>query len=253
MKDYKRIPFSNMHNCRDLGGYGCMDGGFFQYHKLYRADTPFMLSEEEWKEIFDMGVRTIVDLRSVSEQEFMQYEVPEGIRKISMPLMNEDINLKDFDSVQESSANAFGRSLLEGYSDIISNNTGKVVAVLKAIIEGLERGAVLYHCSAGKDRTGVISALIYLLCGVEREDIIADYQVTAIYNSKNKYMEKVSASWKETCASLAENFKELSKSLPETMDSLLKSIEEENLMEKLYENGLTEREVESLQKEVICF
>ncbi len=253
MRDYKRIPLTNMHNCRDLGGYACLNGGFFQYHKIYRADAPHNLQYEDWDLIKEMGVRTIIDLRSNSEQGFMSYEVPDYVNRVSLPLMTEDIEIKDMASARDSSISAFKRSLSEGYADIMINNTERVAEVLKTIIEGLDSGAVLYHCSAGKDRTGVISAIIYLLCGVEKEDIVADYQVTETYNKRNNFMKKFSATLSEEQKQAWEQMKEMCKSAPENMETFLETIERENLIDKLIASGLSIELIEKLRKSVVSY
>ena len=240
MRDYKRIPFTHMRNCRDLGGYACEDGGFFCFHKVYRADVPFQMTEEEWKQVEDMGVRTIIDLRSLSEQENAKYEVPAGITKVSFPLMREEIDLQNVKSIEEGARQSFGRSLEEGYFKIIEGNTEKVAEALKLIAKSLKKGAILYHCSAGKDRTGIISALIYLLCGVEKRDIVADYQVTATYIAKSMMM-----------ASLPDEMKQLLKSDPQSMEAFLEKVENDNLLSKLYDCGLTVEDVEAIKSQVI--
>ncbi len=240
MRDYKRIPFTHMQNCRDLGGYACEEGGFFRFHKVYRADVPFQMTEEEWKQIEEMGVRTIIDLRSLSEQAHAEYEVPAKITKISLPLMREEIDLRDVKSIEEGARQSFGRSLEEGYFKIIEGNTEKVAEALKLIAESLKKGAVLYHCSAGKDRTGIISALIYLLCGVDKRDIVADYQVTATYIAQSMRMAK-----------LPDEMKQLLKSDPQAMENFLEKVEKENLLSKLYDCGLTVEEVGIIKNQII--
>ena len=60
-------------------------------------------------------------------------------------------------------------------------------------MEGLSKGPVVFHCTAGKDRTGVLAAILLLRLGVDEEDIIADYQVSHMYNANgvNRMMEAI--------------------------------------------------------------
>ena len=74
--------------------------------------------------------------------------------------------------------------MLEGYCEIVRDEAPLVAAALSHTVRALQSGAVLFHCTAGKDRTGVLAALLYLLLGVAEEDIIADYQVSFTYNEK---------------------------------------------------------------------
>lgn len=57
-------------------------------------------------------------------------------------------------------------------------NTGLLAAALARLTASLDDGAVLFHCTAGKDRTGVLAAAVLWLCGAAREDIVADYEVS---------------------------------------------------------------------------
>ena len=73
-----------------------------RYHRLYRSDAPCQMSDAEWEQVLDMGVRTVIDLRSLSEQQNMPYEVPEQITRISVPSMQEEIRRNNEVSMQES-------------------------------------------------------------------------------------------------------------------------------------------------------
>ena len=92
MENLKRIPFEHLYNCRDLGGYACA-GGTVAWHRLYRAEAPCNLTEAEWEKMKEMGVRTVIDLRSPMEQKSAPYETPEGVERISYPLQQYELNL----------------------------------------------------------------------------------------------------------------------------------------------------------------
>lgn len=276
MKDYKRIPFPHLFNCRDLGGYACADGKFFAYHKIYRSDVPAALNEEEWQRLKEMGVRTMIDLRSTGEQKMTPYKAPEGILQISCPMMVEgenaggnDLNsmgelseflnqgksgkdgadaesamLEDLAKIKEilkkkmasSPDNGFTKSLEQQYEEMLEEAPEQAAAVLNLIGEHISEGAVLYHCSVGKDRTGVTSALIYLLCGVAEADILADYQVSGDYLKQNKML----------FASMPEEMHCMMESKVENMKHFLKVAKERDYISVLYANGLKESAVEAI-------
>lgn len=196
MRDYKRLPFEGLRNCRDLGGYACDDGKMIRYHVLYRAEAPTELSGRDWERRREAGVRTIIDLRSMSEQKLNPYEAPDWAERM--------------------------------------------VFLLNTIAKALARGAVLYHCTAGKDRTGVLSAILYLLCGVEEADIVADYQVSAVYQKENLLFELVS-----------EEMKSFLKSDPETMKFFLKEAHEKDYISLLKESGLTAEIIQSIREKIM--
>ena len=116
----------------------------------------------------------------------------------------------------------------------------RIATVLNYIGEKLEKGAVLFHCTAGKDRTGITAALIYLICGVSDVDIIADYQVTETYQIKNRVFDVMPTYLKPLLNSNAENMKKF-----------IQAAEERNYLGLLRENGLEESAVTSIREHMI--
>lgn len=274
MKDYKRIPFPHLFNCRDLGGYACAKDNFFAYHKIYRSDLPIGLGEEEWRYLREeMGVRTIIDLRSTGEQKMMPYQAPEGILYISCPLMAEgdgaenplndmggmsdaadevsrkNLTIEELAKIREklkermasSQGGGFTASLEKQYEEMVEEDPKQAARILNLVGEHVSKGAVLYHCYVGKDRTGVISALIYMLCGVAEADILADYQVSGDYLRQNELL----------FASIPEEIHHMMESNAGTMRHFLKMAKERDYMGILYKNGLKESAVETIKKAVM--
>ncbi len=183
----KRIPMDGPQNFRDLGGFLNRDGKATAWNRLYRADGLSALSERDMGTMRKLNIRTVVDLRSAAEQEKMPDRLPEGIAYRSCPMMREDISTPG-----QAAESSFAQSLKTGYLEMIRENAPKVGAAAKAVMEAAEKGAVVFHCTAGKDRTGVLAAILLLRLGVCEEDIIADYQVSHTYNRNgvNRAMEQ---------------------------------------------------------------
>lgn len=243
MKNYKRIPLEHLKNCRDLGGYGCMDGKMVRFHRLYRSEAPVGLTLQEWSVIEEMKVRTIIDLRSESEQNFAPYIVPEGIERISYPLLHEEghpSQAPEDKSIAKMAASAFGKSLEDGYQKMIESQPSVMVSLLELIEAKLKKGAILYHCTAGKDRTGVLSAILYLLCGTADADIIADYQVSATYQAGNPIFDLIPPEMKHLLDSRAE-----------TMKVFLDAAHGKDYLGLLGRYGLSKETVRSLQGELL--
>ena len=121
MKNYKRIPMEALKNCRDLGGYAGGNGEMVGYHMLYRSEAPIDLTEHDWCMLQEMGVRTMIDLRSESEQKTASYEVPGFIERISYPLQQYDIpssssETEDKEVLKKMAVSSFGKSLFDGYT-----------------------------------------------------------------------------------------------------------------------------------------
>lgn len=245
MKNYKRLPLEHLKNCRDLGGYSCGGGTMFRYHRLYRSDAPDHLTAPEWKALEEMGVKTVIDLRSESEQKFAPYEAPDGIERISYPLQKYDspsANAGEMDdkSLAKIASAAFGKSMEDGYQKMVEDAPARIVYLLETICKKLEKGAVLYHCTAGKDRTGVLTAVLYLLCQVSDEDIIADYQVSATYQAGNPVF-----------ALIPEEMRYMLASKPETMKRFLELAHQKNYLGLLQAHGLSQETIERLKKGLI--
>lgn len=225
----RRLRLNGVCNVRDLGGYETRDGGMTRWNTLYRAGNLSGADAGDWKKLWDAGVRTILDLRSSSEIRMFPTRLPEGMNRYHTPLQAEDI---DLGNLVESAGKAFAKSLQDGYVDMAGNHTEKLAACLERMTECLEQGAVLFHCSAGKDRTGVAASAVLWLCGVDRADIVADYEVSCTYNQQgfNAQLKKLPDS---------EAFAHLFRSEPGNMEQLLDFYESWGLEEQLAEAGFS--------------
>ncbi len=182
MMQKKRIPLVGACNVRDLGGIPVKGNGIVKWNCLYRADGLNRLTKEDWNQLYEAGVRTIIDLRSSSEMRAMPDQVPAGMKYEHCPLMAE--NEGEQEDLEIQMAHAFSKSLKESYIQMVKEGGSYLVKALREVIKGFDDGAVLFHCTAGKDRTGVLAATLLTLLGAEEEDIIADYQVSFTYNKK---------------------------------------------------------------------
>ena len=168
MQPMRRIPGCGMSNLRDLGGYPTAEGGATRYGVFYRADSARGMTQEKTEAFRALGISTVVDLRAPEEGRNQLAEI-EGVEVLSIPLMQ----YQSFALIPACD------SLAELYLQALDHARVEIATVLRALLEA--KGGALFHCSAGKDRTGMIAALLLLLCGVAREDILADYQVSNTY------------------------------------------------------------------------
>ncbi len=242
MKNLKRIPMEHLHNLRDLGGYACGDGKTVRYHKLYRCEGLNRLTAAEWKLLVEeLNIRTVIDLRSDGERAYAPYTAPAEMEQIGYSLQKVEVPEKDPrelspEELKEIASQGFGKSLADGYVNMLEKGPERVAAVLGMVAKGLQKGAVLYHCTAGKDRTGVLSALVYLLCGVADVDIIADYQVSATYLSANPLFQGI-----------PESMRDMMGSAPKNMVHFLQSFHEKDYLSLLKQHGLTEKTISAIR------
>lgn len=164
------LGWEGCFNARDLGGYETVDGRETRWGAIMRADNLARLTETGREALVDHGVRSIVDLRLPAEiQEHpnpFAEPGPHGIAYTNVSLLDPAAN-----PPPES-------TLAEGYSRWLDQFQPAIGAIMTAIAQAPE-GGVLIHCMGGKDRTGVISALLLELVGVPRDTIGADYALTA--------------------------------------------------------------------------
>lgn len=166
----RRILLENVSNMRDLGGFATKDGQVTQFGRFYRSNVPAMLSYEEVKYLKRLGIQALIDLRTTSEVRRVpnQLSSDHAFNYFHISVMDGDI-----DQLPES-AEAIPASYLA-----MADNHKKMGEIFKILT--LSNGAIIFHCTAGKDRTGVLAALLLSLAGVGQDDILADYQVTHTY------------------------------------------------------------------------
>ncbi len=167
----RRVDLAGCLNFRDLGGYPTADGRRVRWRQVFRSDGLHALTAEDVERLRDeIGLRDVIDLRSTPE---LQSEgrgplESEAMRFHHLPL---------FDGAMAESREAAARyTLVDRYVLMAEFARGPIARVLDTLA-ATDTPAV-FHCAAGKDRTGVISALILGLLGVDDEVIVADYVAT---------------------------------------------------------------------------
>lgn len=163
----RRIPLPGTVNMRDIGGYPTSDGGTVRWRTLLRSDALSRLDDTGRAALAGFGVRTVLDLRTPEEAENAPSALDgASVRVFHVPLLRAE----DFDGLRPELAGVYRRMV---------DNRGK--ALVRAIGTLATAGALpgLVHCSAGKDRTGLVVALVLDLLGVPDEIIAADYATSA--------------------------------------------------------------------------
>ena len=253
MSHQRRLLFENANNFRDLGGFATPDGTT-AWGKLFRTETLRYLSEADWQKLKGLGVRTLIDLRGEKEAAENPVNAPEDFTYVNMPLMSSRGKGGDYpgNDADASGKKDFVASLLVPYSDIFANGLPAPAAVLNRITDALEEGGAAFFCSAGKDRTGITAAAILTLCGAAREDIIADYIVTSVFNSvpdRGVYPKLTRDMHLEASAVGSGSFAALLESKAEAIEDLLDYFEENDLPKILSANGFScERQAELIGK-----
>ena len=170
IEEQRWIPLDGAANVRDLGGYPVGRDGVIRSREIFRGDSPHRLTRSDVERLRAAGIRTRIDLRR--DEELIRFgSGPIGqVVAITMhaPLRP---TLADPGSGSQSLGELYRRYLLESPYELAS--------ALRFLADPLQRPA-LFHCYAGKDRTGVLTALLLSVLGVTDEVIVADYAKTTL-------------------------------------------------------------------------
>jgi protein-tyrosine phosphatase len=167
------VAFESAFNVRDLGGYPTVDGRTVRWRTLYRADALHRITDDEVALLGQRGVRTALDLRSDAEVERGQLPAERlGLTLHHLPVLGGGWAIGDLDLDGE--PGEVLSALYVGMLDVGAPALRQALEIL-ATDDALP---ALFHCSAGKDRTGVLAAIVLTLLGVQREVIVADYALT---------------------------------------------------------------------------
>ncbi|MEE6159336.1 tyrosine-protein phosphatase [Olsenella sp. YH-ols2221] len=173
--NWQRLPLTGADNVRDLGGYPV---GLRQtkWHAFLRAGALQHVTDEDCEFLHRYGVRMVIDLRSEKEVEAAPDRAcgESDIAYIHAELGGEDLSdPKLVERMVQEHGGALPRAK-ELYASMLEN-TQALRIIFRTISQAPDDACILIHCSAGKDRTGVISMLLLMLVGVSREDCVADY------------------------------------------------------------------------------
>lgn len=173
--NWQRLPLTGADNVRDLGGYPV---GLRQtkWHAFLRAGKLENVTDEDCEFLHRYGVRMVIDLRSKTEVEAAPDRVctENDIAYIHTELGSEDLADPAKITMLEKKCKD-GTFNAEDFYLPMLENTQALRTVFRTIAQAPDDACILIHCSAGKDRTGVISMLLLMLAGVSREDCVADY------------------------------------------------------------------------------
>jgi protein-tyrosine phosphatase len=177
----RRLPLEGAKNFRDLGGYRTLDGHYVRWGLVYRSNHLVNLTAKDFEYVNSLGIRLICDVRSDSERgrapdhwvgitpEFLA--VPIGSNLITSPTA-EDLKRRI------AAINGQTNDSVRAY-EYATKYAGQYAKILQRLASG-DLPAV-EHCTAGKDRTGVFSAILLTALGVPREVVIQDYLLSNQY------------------------------------------------------------------------
>ena len=215
------LPIQGCVNFRDLGGYRTGDGRRLRWRRLFRADGLSRLSDEDRSLLRDLALTTVIDLRTGDEvRERGSFPVD------ALPVAYYSLPLTDvLPSPEELPSWAEASFVAARYADMLSGGS----AVLKRSIEILAAPGALpavFHCSAGKDRTGVLSALILAFLGVPDAVIAEDYALSG--PAMNELLARLKSEHADVADIVEEFAPAILHAVPETMEQFLGEVRAEH-------------------------
>ena len=170
----RRIVLEGAVNFRDQGGYPTENGRFVKWRRLFRSDSLHDLTESDVQTITGtLGLTTIVDLRSINSV----LADGRGLLALSGIAYHNYPFLERRGIEPPTSGSDPGERLTAIYQWILLNAGTLMAQAFNALAQDVNQPA-LFHCNAGKDRTGVLGATLLSVLGVSREDVVADFLMT---------------------------------------------------------------------------
>jgi protein-tyrosine phosphatase len=173
-------------NFRDLGGLPVADGRRLRHHRLYRSEGPASFSTAHREELAALDIKLVCDLRSETERSAAPNDWSATARLFNIEITSDMRNAANagWDRLRDDPSEAAARAaMLDNYRVIPGALLPYMRPLLGALIDG--QTPALLHCTAGKDRTGVLVGILLALLGVSRAAILADYLRSDIF-AKNQ-------------------------------------------------------------------
>lgn len=204
IKSARVLDITGGFNFRELGGYSTVNGATVAWHRLLRTAHLSDLTANDWRDLQAYGVGQIIDLRSRAERRQFPDMPQPGVTMHVIPVFDNDETESSTAAAQthrEFSVNPNGgyRRMLYVYRRLIINPGAQRAyrRVFETLLTTPKNVATIFHCSAGKDRTGIGAVFILSALGVPRKQIFADYLLTnsastqhieaRVKDAKNRY------------------------------------------------------------------
>lgn len=169
------VSWDGVFNARDLGGLRT-ETGTTAFGSFYRTGRLECLTDLGWRQMYDAGVRTIVDLRN--EGERVRRDIDPVIDQDALPAVSV-VSCPTEDHTDPAFMEICGPYLdsPEYYWENLRRWPEKFAAVFRAMADAGD-GAVVVHCAGGRDRTGLVTMMLLMLAGVEHNEIATDYELS---------------------------------------------------------------------------
>ena len=185
------IALEGVRNFRDLGGYPTADGLITAWDQVYRADSVSFLTQAGWQELAKLDIKRVYDLRRQDERDSWP-TIEHGLdhEVVHMPIGPEAAGMTLVQWFTHRGADAVWDDtyVADTYRENLTLWPDVFARLITELASADHRPAV-FHCTAGKDRTGIAAALLLEVLGVDRELILDDYELTNVTRSEARIAE----------------------------------------------------------------
>jgi len=178
----RQIPLEGASNFRDLGGYETADGRRVRWRTVFRSGALNRLTPQDMTRLEEIGLRTVCDFRHHEEASASPSRLPAHVDIISLPIRTKaNLVLREqAKRTDPGAAQAVQEALTDSYRCYVRDHAD-VYSQLFHRLADARNHPLMFHCSAGKDRTGFGAALLLLTLGVPEDTVFSDYLLTNTY------------------------------------------------------------------------
>ena len=179
----RQVKLQGAINFRDLGGYAAADGRHVRWDRIFRSADISKLTDSDMTVLKDKHIGSVVDLRGTQESQKAPDRLNPGMDYILCPAGSDNALTEWMKAMASIKTEAAGDSMMKSFytrTEFLADRYKPFFARLLALPDDK---ALLFHCTAGKDRTGIGAALLLYTLGVPYETIVNDYTATNYYRS----------------------------------------------------------------------
>jgi protein-tyrosine phosphatase len=227
--DNRHIPLEGAFNFREIGGLKTSDGRVLKSGLLFRSDELSKLTKNDLDKFAQLKIKTVVDLRTQNERDSRGDNIPKdsNIKVINISLSHQSRNVNYFQLfwfLTFRSGNFDFEQYIKDHYHSYSFECRSSVNQIFTLLSNPDNLPALLHCTVGKDRSGFISALIQLLCGVDRSVVLEDYMLTNVYAGPRIRKISLLVRWISLFRIKPERMQPLFQAIPEYLNSALDNI-----------------------------
>lgn len=180
------VPIEGTLNFRDIGGYIAADRSVVASGLVYRSDDFSKLTPAALDHVTELGIVAVYDFRSDRELSVNPNVLPDHVAQYRTPILSDGAQQASLiELITSGVIKKMGvEEMADMYREMLDTASQQFGTVIRGISNSTE--PVVFHCTAGKDRTGVTAALLLGVLGVDRDQIVADYRLTDMHRTPHR-------------------------------------------------------------------